>query len=355
MDYQHQHYQETLPQHYQQQQQTMSFNTQEIAEWNNVAIRCLCNGDYDQAINTLRYAVTTVRDNIGNQMLQSLSTVDPNAPRLHDLILQYQQQAPQTSVQSTVQSSEVESPQVVSDDEDDYDNYNDDDDDDSFIGDFDFDFEDDDENDDMILYKSSNKTIHQIPSLDRISLSNNKTTYTRTASDAGGVFAFYDRAFIFTNHMDLKNAVVSADGQNDVSLLKQQNRLLTILLYNMALFHHLQGMKYNRSSELQSALKIYQVVLDMVQASIQDFTSNGVVDELLMLVLSLFNNMGHIYSNYMSDVQQTQTHIAWLQGAFFAAVRQQQSSILNNMDDYDFFHRYLYMTPDCQFSLAPAA
>jgi len=78
-----------------------------------------------------------------------------------------------------------------------------------------------------------------------------------------------------------------------------QGRTSAVLLYNLALAYHLQGLCTGVSSrELQLALQLYKMTLSVVESCCHFQAVDDHDDLLLLLVMAVFNNMGHIYGTF---------------------------------------------------------
>lgn len=85
------------------------------------------------------------------------------------------------------------------------------------------------------------------------------------------------------------------------------DRIMAVLLYNMGLSLHLQALRSGRTTELNGALQLYE----MAFAVVEDAWSELEVNDLMLLLLALFNNMGHIHSSRFDNVK-TRTCLDWL-------------------------------------------
>jgi hypothetical protein len=158
-----------------------------------------------------------------------------------------------------------------------------------------------------------------------------------------GVFSYSRHTFSFTCQDE------SAKGESSFSE-KDQNVMLSILLYNLASSHHQVGLLYGRSHELSIALRLYHLVVSTL-ANIGGDTSSFEDEVLLLLLCSLYNNIGHIHSCFQ-EADEAKFCLEWLQN-----VLQSEKTLYSKgyEKEYIFFFQYLVLSPDEQFCLASAA
>jgi tetratricopeptide (TPR) repeat protein len=84
-----------------------------------------------------------------------------------------------------------------------------------------------------------------------------------------------------------------------------------VLLYNMGLAYHCQGIRNGTSRELKLALQLYEASLKVFENKRQHFSSLYNQADLL---LALINNMGHIFSYFydLKGMDRCQRHIQTL-------------------------------------------
>lgn len=85
------------------------------------------------------------------------------------------------------------------------------------------------------------------------------------------------------------------------------DRIMAMLLYNMGLSLHLQATRTGRTAELDGAVQLYEMAFTVVEDAWNKFE----VDDLMLLLLALFNNMGHIHSSRF-DTHKTHICLDWL-------------------------------------------
>lgn len=201
---------------------------------------------------------------------------------------------------------------------------------------------------------------------DRISDNHSTERSGKRHGDDDGVFAFYNRVFTLSRealNLDshTENYICIGEGRQAMDphliRLQHQNRMLVMLLYNMAVYHHTQGIERGKSSELSTALRLYELAFSLLETCYQDFA----VGDQVLLLLSLYNNMGHIHS-YFCNTPHAQLCVLWIQRIFhFYYMEQQLNSEQQDQqfslaqEDFAFFFQYVPMSPDQEGSTAGAA
>ena len=180
-----------------------------------------------------------------------------------------------------------------------------------------------------------------------------------------GTFAFFDRLLTFSDSIFSDNTDDSEKCQRSPEecaveqLLVHQNHLLVTLFFNMAICHHANGMRQCQSSDLSTALQLYELafsIIDTTQSS--DF---GWGDQQ-MILLAIYNNMGHIHATFC-NTQETQLCVDFVKRIFFAQPSsqycQQQPQKENHCVlepyDYQFFVQYVPVNAQEQCNIASAA
>jgi len=153
------------------------------------------------------------------------------------------------------------------------------------------------------------------------------------------VFTLFDHAFVTSTH------------QVDGAIYRPLT--YAIVLYNTGLALHLKGMeddeiKTTQSQSLHLAAKFYTMALEVLEeSSCQDGTSS----EVLLLLLSLYNNLGHIQCHFF-NVKEAQQCVEWLRNL----VNAKSVLLLPHLrEEHSFFCLSLLIPPGSEFSLAPAA
>jgi tetratricopeptide (TPR) repeat protein len=118
-------------------------------------------------------------------------------------------------------------------------------------------------------------------------------------------FTLFDRALIFDN---AELAAVSSDAA--------QNCVSAVLLFNMGLAFHIQGVCVHnlrsQTTNFKKAMKLYEMAIEILEGC------KGCDDELNgLLHLSLFNNMGHICSHF-GETKHAKRCFKWMQAVLQA-------------------------------------
>lgn len=152
------------------------------------------------------------------------------------------------------------------------------------------------------------------------------------------------------------------DGTEDDWLIQDehcQNVTLGVLLYNLALCHHLVGIARGHSDELRIALSLYQMslsLLDIGSNHPKTRRENGSHEEcqnVVLLLLAIFNNSANIHSRHFNR-EETRSCLACLKEIVeYYADHQALTSV---EDDHFFFYLNLFVTaPVEDFAISPAA
>jgi hypothetical protein len=110
------------------------------------------------------------------------------------------------------------------------------------------------------------------------------------------------------------------------------------------------GLKYGRSWHFAKAMRFYELSFSTTESIIEEYRFDS---HLILLLCSLYNNMGHIYARSY-DMEETKFCLEWLQNT----VNAEEFSTCNSMcdEDYCFFSQYLmFGSTEQHFSSAPAA
>lgn len=153
---------------------------------------------------------------------------------------------------------------------------------------------------------------------------------TTPCDHGNGTFAFYNR-------------MVTRDSKQSHT----SSHLLCMLFFNLAVAHHQLGLSSGQSAELTTALQLYQLAFSMVEGSASDF----LLGDQQMLLLALYNNMGHIHSCFCRTAE-TQACVQWIQQVFLAFPK---AAPFLESRDFQFFVQYMSLNPTNQGSVASAA
>jgi len=163
---------------------------------------------------------------------------------------------------------------------------------------------------------------------------------TQTVNHApfDGIFVLFNRAMVIPRHCDF-------DIHNNP---KNKSRALATILYNIALVYHMEAIQRGGDSAIfRYALNYYGWSYYVIESSSREFG----FQDVLLLLLALFTNMGHIHADVYVNAEKTQQCLRWMQSTFAG------KTIQRNLfpDDYKFFFQYVSMVSTRQLQLAPAA
>lgn len=157
------------------------------------------------------------------------------------------------------------------------------------------------------------------------------------------VLDFFNRAITIPEFNDEQE-----DGFWCLTCPKTLSRFQSTLLYNLGVVCHMEAVSSGSSMAFGNALQFYGGAYQVLESGSR---SQGFPNASLLVVLALFNNMGHIHSCWMMNNDKTRQCIAWMQSAFaMPGVGQ-----VLDTQDYSFFSQYISVTASCQLLLSPAA
>ena len=123
-------------------------------------------------------------------------------------------------------------------------------------------------------------------------------THDGMADGSSGTFPVFNQAMTIAKaECDTMDGMISQNYQ----------RLLAMLIYNMGLSMHLQALQSGKAAELKGALDLYEMSFSVIETEWQQLN----VDDLMLLLMALFNNLGHIHSN-LYNLKERETCIDWL-------------------------------------------
>ncbi|CAB9510272.1 expressed unknown protein [Seminavis robusta] len=155
------------------------------------------------------------------------------------------------------------------------------------------------------------------------------------------VFQFFNRAITLPQD-DERFATLSCP--------HSRIRIQTTILYNLGVFCHMEAVcSGNSTLAFANALQFYGGAYQVLENSSKIFGFPH--DDALLLVLALFNNMGHIHSSFMMDSDKTRQCISWMQSTF--ATPQTHNALAP--EDYAFFSQYISVPAGAQLLISPAA
>ncbi|CAB9509463.1 expressed unknown protein [Seminavis robusta] len=156
-------------------------------------------------------------------------------------------------------------------------------------------------------------------------------------NDETSLLMVYDRAFDFP--------ALDSDDCMDFTSQQSKTRVASILLYNLGLSYHREGVRNGKSADLTMALKFYREAYMVLKSA----WAKSDFKEVFVLLLALLNNMACIHA-YMSDGKETHQCINWMN----RAIASKQRAILSK-EDYTFFSLNLSVFRGHQLRLASAA
>ena len=157
------------------------------------------------------------------------------------------------------------------------------------------------------------------------------------------VFQLFNRAITIPTSNDDSN-----DGSWCLSCPKNHARIQATLLYNLGVICHMEAVCSGSSLTFGNALQFYVGAYQVLEGASR---VHGFPNESLLLVLALFNNMGHIHSSSMMNSEKTRQCVTWMQSAF--AMPQVQQVL--DSEEYSFFSQYISVPAHRQLLLSPAA
>lgn len=168
------------------------------------------------------------------------------------------------------------------------------------------------------------------------SITNTAVPSSISLNEDTSLLMVYDRAFGFPS--------VDEDDLSKGSY-QSRTRLAAILLYNLGLSYHREGIRSGKSGDLQMAIQCYREAYMVLKSA----WANADFKEVLVLLLALLNNMACIHCS-VNDHKDTHQCINWMN----RAIASRQRSILSK-EDYTFFSLNLSVFRGHQMRLASAA
>lgn len=132
-----------------------------------------------------------------------------------------------------------------------------------------------------------------------------------------------------------------------------------VILYNMALTHHLLGLQTGKSHFLQQALRLY----GKAEAIFRSDVPPALRSETQILQMATYNNMGHIFSR-MLDFQSATVALERLRSIMNNRLQLQEQQRPSTMEhptsfaetlDFSFFMEAIVMSGNLFLIMAPAA
>jgi len=163
---------------------------------------------------------------------------------------------------------------------------------------------------------------------------------------ADGIFVLFHRAMIIPHDHHHHHC------HNESTQQKSQSRALATLLYNVGLVYHLQALHiphcHQATEQLFAhALQYYYHAYYIIETSSHHYG----FQDVLLLLLALFNNMGHIHAGVYVNAEKTRQCMRWMQSTFAS----KNTKRVLFPADYQFFFQYISVVAARQLRLAPAA
>jgi hypothetical protein len=124
-----------------------------------------------------------------------------------------------------------------------------------------------------------------------------------------------------------------------------------VILYNMGLSYHLFALENGCSRQIRTAQDVYRMAMSIVDGCLGDVLSDA---RLLLILLALFNNMGHIHSTCYEPIDTLQC-----MNALNALCESQVFDVARTSESSDLFLFFEWNNAMASskplFALAPAA
>merc|ERR1712228_674795 len=125
---------------------------------------------------------------------------------------------------------------------------------------------------------------------------------------------------------------------------KENNQVYILLLYNIGLALHMEGIRNNHNSKanLMKALQFYELAMSMIAIEWKDIDPDD-----LLLLLAVSNNLGHIHSHLL-NFAETQKFLVWLRHLMKAYHQYNKRGNMISDKDYSFFFTNSLFLEDVQ-------
>merc|ERR1712151_1049558 len=134
---------------------------------------------------------------------------------------------------------------------------------------------------------------------------------------SGVVFEFFPRAFV-------------TGSSAGYGICDNPTREFVILTYNTALVYHYEAMCTGKASKYVVALNIYEMCLCFIDSMWNEVSH----DDLLLLLLALYNNMGHAHSHLL-NVEESRQSLVSVRDLILSSLESQETVL--SEEDYKFF------------------
>ena len=163
---------------------------------------------------------------------------------------------------------------------------------------------------------------------------------TRPYTISDGLFKVFDQAFVTTCL-----ACDDQSGQESPGFIR------VFLLYNMGLCVHLQCENALYPQALPQALNIYTTALQELERCFRQ----GKREDVMMLLLALFNNIAHIHAEYTYNASEVKRCIECIRSLLNARARSPADFRRHGPADLTFFAMSASIASDSIFTTAGAA
>jgi len=126
-------------------------------------------------------------------------------------------------------------------------------------------------------------------------------------------------------------------------------RVQTTILYNLGVVCHMEAVCSGSSVLFGNALQFYSGAYQVLEGSSR--TMGFPAESMLLLLLALFNNMGHIHSSALMNSDKTRQCVTWMQSTFAMPLVTRVLAA----EEYLFFSQYICVPASQQLRISPAA
>jgi hypothetical protein len=164
-----------------------------------------------------------------------------------------------------------------------------------------------------------------------------------------GVFILYDRSLVISVPSEQADADVPYKG--GLRLADEHKLLAIVIIYNMALCHHLRGVQGRSPSSdryMLKAIRLYECALEALSTTRSSLSPNDALARLAIL-----NNLGHAYQHFR-DSESSQSCLDQLAITVRSGLVVAPAMTSASAQDLHFF-ALTYLLHDLVFPTAPAA
>ena len=162
-----------------------------------------------------------------------------------------------------------------------------------------------------------------------------RCSYSATGikQDDDNQFRIFER--VFAIHLQHERSILTS--------VEIESLCSVTLLYNLGLCHQKKGLTNNSSQDLQLAAGLYHKAISLLNSIPCGYAEN------ILLILALFNNLGHIFAHNF-DLAQARSCLSVMKDI----VESEESCDLEE-DEYQFFSWPVFLHPEQSAPFAPAA